>query len=71
MGELPGWLVIVVVSRDVLIIGAVVLSWLLGKPVEMRPLFLSKANTAGADRLRGGRAGLARLRHRASASGLA
>ena len=43
-GFLPDWLVILVVSRDVMIVGAVILSWL-GKPVRMQPLFLSKANT--------------------------
>ncbi|MFO1089498.1 MAG: CDP-alcohol phosphatidyltransferase family protein [Hyphomicrobiales bacterium] len=42
---LPDWLVIVVVSRDVLIIGAVILSWLVGNPVRIKPLLLSKANT--------------------------
>jgi cardiolipin synthase (CMP-forming) len=44
-GFLPDWLVILVVSRDVMIIGAVILSWLVGKPVRMQPLLLSKANT--------------------------
>jgi len=44
-GFLPDWLVILVVSRDVMIVGAVILSWLVGKPVRMQPLFLSKANT--------------------------
>ena len=44
-GELPSWLVIAVVSRDVLIVIGIVLSWLLGHPVAIRPLALSKANT--------------------------
>ena len=44
-GFLPDWLVILVVSRDVMIVGAVILSWLVDKPVQMQPLFLSKANT--------------------------
>jgi cardiolipin synthase len=44
-GFLPDWLVILVVSRDVMIVGAVILSWLVGKPVRMQPLILSKANT--------------------------
>jgi cardiolipin synthase (CMP-forming) len=44
-GVLPDWLVILVVSRDVMIVGAVILSWLVDKPVRMHPLFLSKANT--------------------------
>lgn len=43
--HLPIWLVIMVVSRDVAIVGAVLLSWLLGKPVEMDPHMASKANT--------------------------
>ncbi len=46
MGELPLWLVIMAVSRDGLIMGAVVLSTIMQNPVEMRPLFVSKANTA-------------------------
>lgn len=45
LGELPSWLVITVVSRDVLIITAVLLSWLLGRPISIRPLAVSKANT--------------------------
>ena len=45
LGELPLWVVILVVSRDLFIIGAVVLSWMLGQPVEMRPLLVSKINT--------------------------
>lgn len=46
MGELPLWLVVAAVSRDALIIGAVLLSTIMGHPVEMKPLFVSKANTA-------------------------
>lgn len=42
---LPAWLVIAVVTRDILIIGAFLLSRLLGRDVEVRPLFVSKANT--------------------------
>ena len=45
-GHLPVWLVIAVVSRDLLIIGAIMLSWMLERPVKLRPLFVSKANTA-------------------------
>lgn len=44
-GQLPLWLVIAVVSRDILIVTAVVLSWLLDNPVRIRPLIVSKANT--------------------------
>ncbi len=46
IGELPLWLVIVAVSRDALIIAAVLLSTVMGHPVEMKPLMVSKANTA-------------------------
>lgn len=42
---IPNWLVIVVVSRDVLIVGAVLISWLIGFQVTMRPLMVSKINT--------------------------
>ncbi|MEZ5811057.1 MAG: CDP-alcohol phosphatidyltransferase family protein [Rhizobiaceae bacterium] len=44
--ELPLWLVILAVSRDGLIMSAVVLSTIMQHPVEMRPLMVSKANTA-------------------------
>ena len=44
--ELPLWLVIAVVSRDILIVAAVLLAWLLGHPVRIKPLAVSKANTA-------------------------
>ena len=42
---IPGWLVILVVSRDIMIVGAVMLSWLIGSPVMMKPLLVSKLNT--------------------------
>ena len=42
---IPAWLVIMVVSRDALIVGAVVLSRLIDHPVKVRPLMLSKVNT--------------------------
>ena len=44
-GELPSWLVIAVVSRDLLIITGVLLAWVLDQPVNIRPLVVSKANT--------------------------
>lgn len=43
--HLPAWLVIAVVSRDILIIGAFLLSWVLSRPVPIHPLLISKANT--------------------------
>ena len=42
---LPRWLVILVVSRDIMIVAAVILSWLVGRPVTVRPLTVSKFNT--------------------------
>ena len=45
-GEIPLWLVIAVVSRDFLILAAVLLSWLMAHPVVIKPLAVSKANTA-------------------------
>lgn len=45
--HIPNWLVIMVVSRDILIVSAVILSWMLDRAVMMRPLFVSKANTTG------------------------
>lgn len=44
-GLIPSWLVIAAVARDFLIVGAVVFSWMLGQPLAMRPLLISKANT--------------------------
>jgi cardiolipin synthase len=46
IGVLPDWLAILVVFRDLLIVGGVVLLWVLGVPARIRPLMISKANTA-------------------------
>ncbi|HYE00254.1 MAG TPA: CDP-alcohol phosphatidyltransferase family protein [Alphaproteobacteria bacterium] len=43
---LPNWLVILVVSRDLLIVGAALLLMVLGQTATIKPLFVSKANTA-------------------------
>lgn len=45
-GDLPDWLVILVVTRDVLIVGAVVLASVMNQPMEADPILVSKANTA-------------------------
>lgn len=45
LGEIPSWLAIGVVSRDILIVAGVVLAWLLNHPVAINPLWVSKANT--------------------------
>jgi cardiolipin synthase len=46
VGAIPSWLAIVVVSRDAMIVAAVLLSWVMSRPVEIRPLLVSKLNTA-------------------------
>jgi cardiolipin synthase len=43
---LPAWLVILVVSRDISIIGSILLSSAMGYELEIRPQFMSKVNTA-------------------------
>lgn len=45
-GFIPPWVAILVVSRDFMIVGAVLLSTLLDRPVSIQPLMVSKANTA-------------------------
>jgi cardiolipin synthase len=44
-GLLPLWVVIAVVSRDIMILGAVVVAWIVGKPLSIHPLIVSKLNT--------------------------
>jgi cardiolipin synthase len=44
-GQIANWVVILVVFRDVLIIGGAILALPLGRSVVMRPLFISKLNT--------------------------
>ncbi|OQW51427.1 CDP-alcohol phosphatidyltransferase family protein [Candidatus Raskinella chloraquaticus] len=45
IGDVPLWLAILIVFRDVMILGAVVLAWLLERPMTIAPLFISKVNT--------------------------
>ena len=45
-GAIPRWIVILVVSRDIMIVTAVIVSWLFDKPVPIKPLMVSKLNTA-------------------------
>ena len=45
-GVIPLWIVILVVSRDIMIVGAIMLSWLVGMPVAIKPHMVSKLNTA-------------------------
>jgi cardiolipin synthase len=42
---IPGWIVILVVSRDILIVGGVMLAWFLGQPILVKPHMVSKLNT--------------------------
>lgn len=43
--EIPGWLAVIVASRDIFIIGGVILAWILDRPIEVKPLVISKVNT--------------------------
>lgn len=45
IGLLPDWLAIVVVFRDLVIVGGVVVLWATGHPVTIKPLRFSKLNT--------------------------
>ena len=45
VGALPDWLAILVVFRDLLIVGGVVVKAVLGHAVAIRPLYISKLNT--------------------------
>jgi cardiolipin synthase len=42
---IPRWIVILVVSRDILIIGGLMLAWFLDKPMRVKPVLVSKLNT--------------------------
>jgi cardiolipin synthase (CMP-forming) len=45
VGLLPAWVVIGVVSRDIMILAAVVVAGVVGQPLIVRPLAISKLNT--------------------------
>src|SRR5258705_3271239 len=42
---IPRWLVILVASRGIMIVAAVILSWLVDRPVEFKSLMVSQLNT--------------------------
>jgi cardiolipin synthase len=42
---IPRWLVILVASRDIMIVSAVILAWLVHKPIKLKPIVVSKLNT--------------------------
>ncbi len=44
-GDIPSWLVILVVSRDLLIVGGILLSYLMETRVVIKPVMISKINT--------------------------
>jgi cardiolipin synthase len=44
-GILPAWLIVLVVSRDILIVGGLILAYMLADPMEVKPLWISKMNT--------------------------
>ena len=44
-GHVPIWLIIIIVSRDIAIFGAVIISWMLGTNLRIEPLLISKINT--------------------------
>ena len=46
IGQLPDWLAILVVFRDLVIVGGVMLLWMTSHPTQIRPLLVSKLNTA-------------------------
>lgn len=43
--EIPAVIAILVVSRDVMIVGAFIVAWVMDKPMRIQPHFVSKANT--------------------------
>jgi cardiolipin synthase (CMP-forming) len=42
---IPAWIVILVVSRDLMIVGGIMLAWLVGRPMAIKPHVVSKINT--------------------------
>jgi cardiolipin synthase (CMP-forming) len=46
LGRAPAWLVVLIISRDILILGGVVVAWFFARPIEIRPHLTSKATTA-------------------------
>jgi cardiolipin synthase len=44
-GALPAWLIVLAVSRDLFIIGGMLLAYVLSNPMAVKPLWVSKINT--------------------------
>lgn len=45
VGAIPATIAIIVVARDLMIVGAFMIAWFLARPLEVRPLIISKINT--------------------------
>ena len=45
VGLIPGWVAIMVVSRDIMIVGGILLAWVLGTPIPINPHLVTKINT--------------------------
>ena len=46
VGVIPGWLTVIVVSRDFIILFGITILFMISVPFEMRPAFVSKVTTA-------------------------
>ena len=46
ISALPNWLVVLALFRDLMIVGAVVIAWLMDNPIPIEPILISKMNTA-------------------------
>ncbi|MCD2171814.1 CDP-alcohol phosphatidyltransferase family protein [Rhizobium sp. C4] len=46
LGLIPDWIVFLAVTRDALIVGAFLVTTLIGNPIKVAPLMVSKINTA-------------------------
>jgi cardiolipin synthase len=46
VGVIPGWLTVIVVSRDFIILLGITILFMISVPFEMRPTFVSKVTTA-------------------------
>lgn len=46
VGGLPSWIAILVVFRDLVIVGGITVMWQLSMPVRIKPMLFSKLNTA-------------------------
>ena len=47
-GYVPIWLIIIIVSRDIAIFGAVIISWMLGTNLRIEPLIIGQPSSNGS-----------------------